>query len=48
LVEPTLLDEAETRWLDAYHARLRKELGPLLDTASRAWLERSTQPLSRG
>ncbi|MGA3305646.1 MAG: aminopeptidase P family protein [Stellaceae bacterium] len=48
LVEPTLLDEAETRWLDAYHARLRKELGPLLDTASRAWLERATQPLSRG
>jgi Xaa-Pro aminopeptidase len=48
LVEPTLLDEAETRWLDAYHARLRKELGPLLDAASRAWLERATQPLSRG
>jgi Xaa-Pro aminopeptidase len=47
LVEPTLLDEAETRWLDAYHARLRKELGPLLDPASRAWLERATQPLSR-
>ena len=48
LVEPTLLDEAETRWLDAYHARLRKELGPLLDAPSRAWLERATQPLSRG
>ncbi len=48
LVEPDLLDAQETRWLDAYHARLRKELGPLLDQATRAWLERATRKLSRG
>ena len=38
----------EIAWLDAYHARLRKELGPLLDQATRAWLERATRTLSRG
>ncbi len=48
LVEPALLDADETRWLDAYHARLRKELGPLLDAPARAWLERATRPLSGG
>ncbi|HXP12676.1 MAG TPA: aminopeptidase family protein P, partial [Stellaceae bacterium] len=48
LVEPALLDAAESAWLDAYHARLRKELGPLLDQATRAWLERATRKLSRG
>ena len=48
LVEPDLLDAHETAWLDAYHARLRKELGPLLDQATRAWLDRATRKLSRG
>jgi Xaa-Pro aminopeptidase len=48
LVEPLLLDAHETRWLDTYHARCRKELGPLLDAATRSWLERVTQPLVRG
>ena len=48
LVEPHLLDADETRWLDAYHARLRKELGPLLDAPARAWLDRATRPLSGG
>ncbi len=48
LVEPDLLDAAETAWLNAYHARLRKELGPLLDASTRAWLERATRKLSRG
>ncbi len=48
LVEPDLLDAQKTAWLDAYHARLRKELGPLLDASTRAWLERATRKLSRG
>jgi Xaa-Pro aminopeptidase len=47
LVEPALLDANEARWLDAYHARCRKELGPLLDASARSWFERVTQPLSR-
>jgi len=39
----------ELAWLNAYHARVRKELGPLLDakadTKTRQWLARATAPL---
>jgi Xaa-Pro aminopeptidase len=28
----------EIAWLDAYQARVRDELSPLLDDATRAWL----------
>jgi len=45
LIDPHLLTETERRWLDAYHARVREELSPLVDEASRGWLERATAPL---
>ena len=45
LIDPHRLSEPERRWLDTYHARVRAELAPLLDDASRAWLERATAPL---
>jgi len=45
LVEPALLDDAEIAWLDAYHARVFAEIAPLVDTATRRWLEAATQPL---
>ena len=45
LVDPGLLDEGERQWLDAYHARVRGELAPLLDAETSAWLERETAPL---
>jgi Xaa-Pro aminopeptidase len=45
LIEPTLLDAAETAWLDAYHAWVRETLSPGLDTHTRAWLEAATRPL---
>ncbi len=38
LIEPALLSEAEREWLDAYHARVLREVGPALDEAPRAWL----------
>ncbi|SME97562.1 Xaa-Pro aminopeptidase [Tistlia consotensis] len=44
-VEPALLSAEETAWLDAYHARVRESLSPLLDGAARAWLEQATAPL---
>ncbi|HVH76506.1 MAG TPA: aminopeptidase P family protein [Stellaceae bacterium] len=47
LVDPGLLDEGERAWLDAYHARVRTELAPLLDAETRAWLARETQPLGK-
>ena len=45
LIERDLLDEGERAWLDAYHARVREALAPLLDTPTAAWLERATRPL---
>ncbi|HXZ02303.1 MAG TPA: aminopeptidase P family protein [Stellaceae bacterium] len=45
LVEPALLDGAEIAWLDAYHARVRAEIAPLVDAATRRWLEAATEPI---
>lgn len=44
-IEPSLLDAGEIAWLDAYHARVRETLSPLVDEATRTWLEGATQPL---
>ena len=38
LIEPATLEPSERRWLDAYHARVLAEVGPMLDAADRAWL----------
>ncbi|MDE2228975.1 MAG: aminopeptidase P family protein [Alphaproteobacteria bacterium] len=46
LIEPKLLDAAESAWIDAYHARVRTELTPLLDKETAAWLVAATRPLS--
>jgi Xaa-Pro aminopeptidase len=45
LIDLHQLSEPERLWLDAYHARVLQELGPLLDAATRGWLERATAPL---
>jgi len=45
LVEPALLDEEETAWLDSYHAQVRAVLTPLVDSATRQWLAEATRPL---
>ncbi|WP_196257754.1 aminopeptidase P family protein [Pelagibacterium limicola] len=45
LIDTTLLDENERAWLDAYHASVRKEIGPLLDAEDRAWLDEATSAL---
>jgi Xaa-Pro aminopeptidase len=45
LVEPGLLSAQETKWLDAYHARVRKELSPHLDAKTRKWLREATRKL---
>jgi Xaa-Pro aminopeptidase len=48
LVDRSLLGPAETAWLDAYHARVREVLTPLVDDGTAAWLADVTQPLSAG
>jgi Xaa-Pro aminopeptidase len=45
LVEPALLTAEERAWLDAYHARVREELTPLVDAETAAWLAQATRPL---
>jgi Xaa-Pro aminopeptidase len=47
LVEPTLLTADELIWLNAYHARVRDALAPLVDVPTRAWLLAATAPLIR-
>jgi Xaa-Pro aminopeptidase len=42
MIEPALLEDAEKRWLNAYHARVRATLSPLVDEATRAWLGAAT------
>lgn len=44
LIDPTLLTPEERSWLDAYHARVREELMPLVDEAA-DWLEKACDPL---
>jgi Xaa-Pro aminopeptidase len=43
LVLEDLLTPAELDWLNAYHARVLAEVGPALDTETRAWLEQATR-----
>jgi Xaa-Pro aminopeptidase len=47
LIERKLLSAEEAAWLDAYHARVRKALSPLVDSATRAWLKKATRPLAQ-
>jgi Xaa-Pro aminopeptidase len=39
LIEPAMLDAAELAWLNAYHARVQREVGPHLDPSLLPWLE---------
>jgi Xaa-Pro aminopeptidase len=45
LIEPALLTAEEIAWLDTYHARVVTEIGPLLDPATRAWLQHTCAPI---
>jgi len=48
LVEPALMTADEIAWLDAYHARVRDALAPIVDAPTREWLVKATAPLGRG
>ena len=45
LIVPGLLTADELAWLDAYHARVAVELGPLVGDAA-PWLEQACRPLA--
>ena len=45
LIVPNLLTEVEWAWINAYHARVLAEVGPLLSGDDRAWLAEACRPL---
>jgi Xaa-Pro aminopeptidase len=45
LIERKLMDDDEVKWLDSYHARVRKVLSPLVDAPTRRWLADATRRL---
>ncbi len=45
LIDPALFTGEERAWLDAYHARVLAEIGPMLDGATLGWLEKACAPL---
>lgn len=45
LVAPELMSADEVKWLDQYHQRVRKIIGPELDPTDRAWLAQATRAI---
>jgi len=45
LVEPKLLTEAERDWLNAYHKRVWREIGPAVTGEVKAWLKEATRAI---
>jgi Xaa-Pro aminopeptidase len=43
LIEWKLMEPEENKWLNDYHARVRKTLSPLVDAATRRWLATATR-----
>ncbi|HKS89570.1 MAG TPA: aminopeptidase P family protein [Stellaceae bacterium] len=46
LIDRDLLDADEAAWLDAYHARVRETIAPLVDRDAARWLAIATAPLA--
>ncbi|MBH5389879.1 aminopeptidase P family protein [Bradyrhizobium diversitatis] len=45
LIDAAMLSRDELDWLNAYHARVRDEVRPALDQATRTWLDQATAEL---
>lgn len=45
LINAHRISKQELRWLNDYHARVRTEIRPLVDEATKVWLDRATEPL---
>ena len=46
LIETGMLSAKERAWLNSYHERVHEVLGPLVDAATRSWLNAATRPLT--
>ncbi|MBC7576369.1 MAG: aminopeptidase P family protein [Tardiphaga sp.] len=47
LINAGRISQRELNWINDYHARVRREVAPLLDETTRGWLETATEPLPR-
>lgn len=47
LIDADQMSGPELDWLNAYHARVWDEIGPLVRDADRDWLRKATEPLTR-
>jgi Xaa-Pro aminopeptidase len=47
LIDLNMLSAQELEWLNAYHARVRREVRPHLDEATKVWLDAATAPLAQ-
>jgi Xaa-Pro aminopeptidase len=45
MLRTSLFTRDELHWLDEYHARVLREIGPMLSGDALAWLEKATAPL---
>jgi Xaa-Pro aminopeptidase len=45
LIDVTMLTETEIAWLNAYHARVRETIRPLVDDVTAKWLDNATAKL---
>mgnify|MGYP000179077707 CR=1 FL=1 len=45
LIRPELMLKDELDWLNAYHARVLAEIGPMVDGETLGWLEAATAPI---
>ena len=46
LINADRISKQELRWLNAYHARVRDEIRPLVDEATKVWLDAATAPMA--
>jgi Xaa-Pro aminopeptidase len=44
-IDVAMLTEEERVWLNAYHARVREALRPMLKQGVLGWLEKATAPI---
>ena len=47
LVDTALMTRDELKWLDAYHARVRKLISPLVNAKTKKWLAGATKAMAR-
>jgi len=46
LIDTAMLSPQELDWLNTYHARVRDEIGPLVDAETKAWLQEATKEIA--